>query len=366
MTSISRRRVVQRMVTASTALIGPFRLAAQSGNAKASRKAEISEFDLSLLGECTTPNDLFFVREHFPAPAIAAETWKLEFSGAIASPFAISYEELLQQPRQNLPATLECAENPAGGGLVSHAEWVGVSLGKLLEKARPSDGARFVRLHGFDSDPGGDASYFRSLPLEKAMHPLTLLAHRMNGARLPPEHGFPLRAIIPGWYGMDWVKWLRLVEVSTEAGASPAKGGAGYTRKVRDFFSGSRTGRPVREVYVKSVFTRPMDGAILRGRRFVVRGAAWAGENRVQEVEISTDGGGTWQAARLSARDCAGPRPYAWILWEYDWKIAGPGKYSLAVRAKDDKGRLQPAERPSERLDPYEWDAWQRIGVTVT
>ena len=119
MNSFSRRHVVQRIVTASTALSCPFRFAAQPGNTKAARKAEISEFDLSLLGECSTPNDLFFVREHFPAPSIAVEKWKLEFTGAIASPFAISYEELLQQPRQTLSATLECAENPVGGGLVS-------------------------------------------------------------------------------------------------------------------------------------------------------------------------------------------------------------------------------------------------------
>src|SRR5262249_11856430 len=106
MDSPSRRHVVQRIVTAS--LIYPFRCAPQPENAKVLRKAEISECDLSLLGDCSTPNDLFFVREHFPAPAIAAEKWKLEFTGAIASPFAISYEELLQQPRQTLSATLEC------------------------------------------------------------------------------------------------------------------------------------------------------------------------------------------------------------------------------------------------------------------
>jgi DMSO/TMAO reductase YedYZ molybdopterin-dependent catalytic subunit len=362
MKSFSRRHVFQRILTASTALICPFRFAAQPGSTKPSRKAEISEFDLSLLSECGTPNDLFFVREHFPAPSVAVEKWKLEFTGAIASPFAISYEELLQQPRQTLSATLECAENPAGGGLVSHAEWVGVSLGKLLEKARPSEGARSVRLHGFDTD--GDASYFRGIPIEKAMQADTLLAHRMNGARLPAEHGFPVRAVIPGWYGMDWVKWLRSVEVTKEADASQAMGG-GYMRQVRSFLSGSMIDGPVREIQVKSVFARPVDGAILRSRRFVVRGAAWAGENRVQGVEISTDGCVTWQAVRLSA-DCAERRPYSWTLWDYLWKIPGPGKYSLAVRAKDDKGRVQPADRAAERLDPYESNAWQRVSVTVT
>ena len=364
MKSLSRRYIMQRAVTAAMSVC-MFRVDAQTGNTKVSRKAEISEFDLSLLDECVTPNDLFFVREHFPAVSVAAETWNLEFTGAVANPFAISYEELLQQPRQTLSATLECAENPAGGGLVSHAEWVGASLGKLLEKAQPSAGARLVRLHGLDGEPGGGTSYIRSLPFEKAMHPHTLLAHRMNGARLPREHGFPLRAIVPGWYGMDSVKWLRLVEVLNEADESPTLG-AGYVRQVRSFLSGTRRDGLVREMLVKSAFTRPMDGAILRGRRFVARGAAWAGESRVRGVEVSTDGGGTWQTARLSASGCPEPGPYAWLLWEYDWKIPGPGKYVLVVRATDDKGRVQPAERPSERVDPYEWNAWQRINVIVT
>ena len=173
-------------------------------------------------------------------PSIAAETWKLELRRR-SHPFVNFVENCRQQPRQTLPATLKSPRTlPAKTWSAVHAEWVGVSLGKLLEKARPLTAPRSVRLHGFDSDPGGGASYFRGLPLEKAMHPLTLLAHRMNGARLPPEHGFPLRAVIPGWYGMDWVKWLRSVEVSTEAGASPAMG-VGYIRQVRSLLSGSRT-----------------------------------------------------------------------------------------------------------------------------
>jgi DMSO/TMAO reductase YedYZ molybdopterin-dependent catalytic subunit len=364
MTLLSRRSIVQGLVTASTALICPSRLAAQAGNTASPRKAEISQFDLSLLGECHTPNELFFVREHLPAPSIAAENWRLEIAGAVANPFVISYEELLLQPRQTLAATLECAENPAGGGLVSHAEWVGVSLRKLLEKAAPLDDARFVRLHGFDGNPSGGVSYFRSIPLEKAMHPMTLLAHRMNGERLPMEHGFPLRAIVPGWYGMDWVKWLRQVEVNREDDAAQPSA-AGYVRQVRSMLRGSRTEGPVREICVKSVFSRPMDGAILRGRRFVIRGAAWTGEGSVQQVEISTDGGGTWHTAPLSASGCGAPQAYAWVLWAYDWTIPGPGEYSLVARAKDDKGRFQPAERPSERLDPYESNQWNRIGVTV-
>ena len=113
---------------------------------------------------------------------------------------------------------------------------------------------------------------------------------------------------------------------------------------------------------VKSAFSRPMDGAILVGRRFMARGAAWAGENRVRQVELSYDSGKTWRSARL----LSDPQPYAWVHWSYDWRIRQAGSYELAVRAADDKGRQQPADRPSERIDDYEWNAYQTVKVTVT
>src|SRR5436853_5925555 len=186
------------------------------------------------------------------------------------------------------------------------------------------------------------------------MHPDTLIAHRMNDEKLPVNHGFPLRAVVPGWYGMDSVKWLRAVEVL--AGEAPEQG---YVRQVRSLLTGRRPAGPVTLMNVKSAFSRPLDGAILMGRRFAVRGAAWAGENRVRQVEIkielSSDAGKAWQAARLLSV----PQPYAWVHWSYDWNIRQAGSYELAVRAIDDRGREQPADRPSERIDDYEWNAWQ-------
>ena len=252
------------------------------------QKPEVSGFDLSLLEDGTTPVDLFFVREHFPAPALSSAGWKLSVSGAVAAPFEISFDDLAAQARKTLPVTLECAENPSAGGLVSHAEWSGVSLADLLAKAQPAVGANVVKLTGADG-------FSRSIPLAKASHPDTLIAHNMNGEKLPASHGFPLRAVIPGWYGMDSVKWLHSAEVLT--GDIPVQG---YSRQVRSLLAGARPDGPVTAMNVKAVFSRPLDGAVLQGRRFVVRGAAWAGENRVRLVEVSVDGGRSWRLAHLA------------------------------------------------------------------
>jgi len=319
----------------------------------AQRKAEVSSFDLSLLDGPLTPNDLFFIRDHFPPPETNPQKWTLAVGGAVAKGFSLSYEELLALPRQTVAATLECAENPVGGGLVSHAEWTGVALAELLRRAEPGAEGKFVRLAG----PGG---YARTIPLEKALHAATLLAHRMNGERLPREHGFPVRAVVPGWYAMDSVKWLERIEVL----AGPDGGRwmtERYVRRVRSLLAGSRTEGEVRAVLVKSVFSRPAEGAILQGRRFVVRGAAWAGESAVAQVEVSADGGGTWGPARRTTA----VQPFSWMHWEYLWTIPGPGEYELVARAGDDQGRQQPLERAAERLDDYEQNACQRVRVRV-
>ena len=313
-------------------------------------KPEISGFDLSLLDQPATPNDLFFVREHFPTPNVTAAGWAVAVKGAVAAPHKIGLDELASRPGKSLGVTLECAENPAGGGLVSHAEWTGISLASVLQAARPAAEAGAVRLTGADG-------FSRVIPLAKAVSPDTLLALTMNGEKLPVNHGFPVRALIPGWYGMDSVKWLDSIEVL--AGAAPSQD---YAREVVSLLAGRRRGEPVSVMNVKSTFSRPMDGAILFGRRFILRGAAWAGENRVRRVEVSIDGGKSWQPARLESE----PKPYAWVGWSHEWKISGPGTHELAVTATDDQGRQQPAERPSNRADDYEWNQRQVIQVTVT
>lgn len=286
-------------------------------------------------------------------PKVSAFGWKLQVGGAVAAPFELPYDDFMKLDRTELPVTIECPENPVGGGLVSHALWTGVSFESLLARAQPSADARAVRLTGADG-------FSRTIPLAKARHADTMIAHGMNSERLPEKHGFPMRALIPGWYGMDSVKWLQKIEVLAAEDNTPSK--TAYVRTTRSLLLGVQPAGKVTAMNVKSAFSRPVDGAILTSRRFILRGAAWAGENRVKSVEVSTDSGKTWSSAALNGD----PRPYVWTHWSLDWKIPGPGVHELAVRASDEAGRTQPATRARDRADDYELNSYQTIRVAVT
>ena len=255
MRRFSRRAFIGSVWAGTAWLPFPPRTLAQRQGPEGGLEGEVAGFDLGLLDDWLTPNDLFFVRNHFAAPKISEQEWKLAFSGAVAAPFELSYEQLGGEPQTELAATLECAENPAGGGLVSNAQWSGVSLAGLLERARPNAEARFVRFWAADGAASGGLGYARSVPISKAMSSDSLLAVRMNGETLPAAHGFPARAIIPGWYAMDSVKWLRKVEVLSDA-ANSSFMSAAYQRQRR---SGAVTlpREPIRAMKVKSVFFAP-------------------------------------------------------------------------------------------------------------
>lgn len=298
---------------------------------------EISQFDFSLLDDRLTPNQLFFVRNHTSMPKLSPHDWRLTIGGQVESAYSIGYPELLGYAARTLGCTVECAENPPGGGLVSTAEWSGVPLATLLARAKPK--ADFVRFRG------ADARFAHTIPIEKAIHPDSLVAYRMHGEELPVAHGFPARMIIPGWYGMASVKWVEAIDVIGKGDDT------GY------FLA---DGKPVTAILVKSAFARPLDGAVIFGRRFVVRGAAWAGERRVSVVELSTDGGRSWSAATLL--DTA--QPYTWVRWQSEWKIPAAGNHELVVRAVDDAGRMQPAG--TQGANEYGQNAWQRVKVTVS
>jgi DMSO/TMAO reductase YedYZ molybdopterin-dependent catalytic subunit len=311
------------------------------------QKAEVSSFDFSLLDEWAVPNDLFFVRDHFPTPKVSSAGWNLSVSGSVRAPLNIAFNDVSSLPRKVLAATMECAENPVGGGLVSHAEWTGFALASAVE---PAPEARWARFSGADG-------FSRCIPIEKALHADTLIAYSMNGEKLPVNHGFPLRALIPGWYGMDSVKWLQRIELLP----AEDKASDGYIRLVRSLRTGTQSSARVSAMQVKSTFARPLDGAILMNRQFTVRGAAWAGENRVRQVEVSTNAGKSWQAARFTSD----PLPYAWVQWTHQWKIPGSGQYELRARAEDDQGRRQPEERATDRVDGYELNSYQAVQITV-
>lgn len=309
-----------------------------------------------------TPTESFYVRTHFPIPAIDKDEWWLHVEGEVEKPFAINYEELIQLGPVTIPVTLECAGNNRhflepkvkgvqwGLGAVGNAEWTGVQLSVLLDRAVFRSNAREVILEGADhglledpKSPPGELTFARSIPLEKARHDV-LLAYRMNGKELPPEHGFPVRAIVPGWYAMASVKWLQRIIVSSERFT-------GYYQTL-DYAYWKRRGdigelTSLSEMQIKAEISRPAQSEIVpRNSNFRVRGAAWTAEGEITKVELSTDGGATWSEAHLLGAS----KQNAWRLWEFDWRTPSePGHVNLIARATDSHGRSQPVDRDRDR-----------------
>jgi DMSO/TMAO reductase YedYZ molybdopterin-dependent catalytic subunit len=309
-----------------------------------------------------TPNERFYVRSHFPVPQINPGDWRLRIGGAVEQPRELTYDDLRARPAKTVAATLECAGNsrvflvPKVKGVqwelgaVGNAEWTGVSLGELLREARVKRGACDVILEGADRGtigeaprPAGKVHFARSVPLGKAIGDV-LLAYEMNGEPLSRDHGFPLRAIVPGWYGMASIKWLQRIIVSEQ----PFNG---YYQTVDyAFWQRSEAGAalvPITEMQVKAAIARPgIHEVISAGTNCQVAGAAWSGSSEIAKVEVSTDSGTTWQEASLGEES----RPHAWRLWQFDWRApARPGWCTLLARATDSLGRTQPQEHDLDR-----------------
>jgi DMSO/TMAO reductase YedYZ molybdopterin-dependent catalytic subunit len=321
------------------------------------------EFPFATVEEFVTPVTRFFVRNHFPQPDLDAAGWRLAVEGEVERPVELTYSELLALPACEVTSLLECAGNsrsllepavkgvPWHMGAVGNAVWTGASLSSVLERAGLRPGAVEVVLQGADAgaitqEPKtpGVIHYARSIPCDEALRPEVLLAYRMNGEPLRPEHGAPVRALVPGWYGMASVKWLTRVVVTDR----PFQGyfqTFDYTRWDRS--AGLPTLVPLGEIPVKAAIARPTAGErIPAGTARRIEGAAWAGPAAVARVEVSTDGGTTWSAARLLGEAV----PYTWRLWQHDWQVpATPGPRTLLARATDDRGRTQPPHRDPDR-----------------
>lgn len=321
------------------------------------------EYPIANLDGPVTPTDDFFVRTHFPIPAIAAKDWKLMIDGEVERELTLSYDDLLKLPAKTVPMLIECAGNGRAhlapkvkgllweSGAVGTAEWTGVSLSAVLDMAGVKKGAVEVILQGMDSgevneEPKapGVIAYERSLPLTKAMRPEVFLAYKMNGKDLTREHGFPVRAVVGGWYGMCSVKWLNKVTVT----ATPFEG---YWQSLEYAYWRRERGRPtltaVTEIQVKAQIARPgyME-AVPSGKAYRIFGAAWGGESEVAKVEVSTDGGQTWADAKLLGEAVL----FAWRLWEFAWEVPkAAGGYTLMARATDTEGRTQPAKHDPDR-----------------
>jgi DMSO/TMAO reductase YedYZ molybdopterin-dependent catalytic subunit len=301
-----------------------------------------------------TPTGLHYLLTHFDIPVIDPAAWRLRVGGAVDNQLDLTLDELRRRPRRTLPVTLECAGNgrarlnprplsqPWLVEAVGTAEWTGTPLAALLAETGPRGDAQEVVFTGADRGIQGDVvhNYARSLTLEQAARSEALLAYEMNGQPLQPQHGFPLRLIVPGWYGMASVKWLSGIDVVTEPFEGYQQAVAYHYRRNAD-----DRGQPVREIRVRALMVPPgipdffTRRRVVERGRVVLRGRAWSGQGRVTRVEVAVDG--EWRDARLEPP----VGEFAWCGWSLDWD-AVEGEHTLNCRATDAAGNAQPTEQP--------------------
>ncbi|MFZ0589791.1 MAG: molybdopterin-dependent oxidoreductase [Bryobacteraceae bacterium] len=318
-------------------------------------KPENLSYPLKIVeGTITRPN-LFFVRDHFDEPEVSLDRWNLRIDGAVARPFELGFSDLAEMPSKKIRAVLECAGNAAGGSAVSCGEWEGVPLSMLLERSQPSADAAFVMLEGADSgrlfQDSPPLPYSQIVPIAKCREPESLIAYKLNDLTLPARNGFPARALFPGWYGMDSVKWLQRITVLRPSDRGTIFQQSGMNRiynRVARVNGALRTTR-LSGIQVKSAVAWPSDGAKLPAGKHVIWGFAWSGAEAIRTVSASLDGGRNWSNAGLENR----PDTYGWVRWRYEWS-AQPGDYILMSRASDQGGNTQPLTRDPARRDGYE------------
>ena len=322
------------------------------------------EFPFSELKSWITPSEQFFIRSHFAVPKVDSQRFQLTVEGHVENKLELSLDDIKKMAPVTMPLTLECAGNgrvflvPQGRGLqwglgaVGNAEWTGVPLSAILERAKVKAGGVDVILVGADkgviaADPAspGPIYFDRSIPLEKATKPEVLLAYQMNGESLTTSHGAPLRAVIGGWYGVASVKWLSRIIVTDKPHNGFWQTFDYATFERRD--GGLPTLKPITAMQPKSSIARPTNQEVIpTGKPYQLVGAAWTGESKIAKVQVSSDGGKSWNDAKLTGVE----KPFCWRTWEFLWDVPtvrGPVK--LLTRAIDANGQTQPEVRDINR-----------------
>lgn len=311
---------------------------------------------LAQVGGTLVPNPLFFLRSNNPPPAVGSGDWRVRVDGRVKRPVTLDVAGLRALPSATHEVWLECAGNsrtrfnPPGEGnqwddqAVSNAQFKGARLAAILDQAGVEDDAIEVVTTGYDADAQG-TNFQRGLPLEVARRPEVLLAYEMNGEPIPPANGGPVRLLVPGWAGIASVKWPARIELVN----APFRG---YFNAQRYIFvdENGRTTGTVREMPVKSVIAWPGEGQRLTPGPNTIFGFAWSGYGTIEHVDVSTDNQRTWSPARLTQ----GHGQFAWTRWEYVWSPGSRGSATVAVRATDAAGNVQP-----------ESVAWNKFGYLM-
>ena len=335
---------------------------------------ENQETPIHFLRSWITPTEYFYRRNHFSYPELPAQAFFLPITGEVRKAMVFPYEMLKSLPARTVTMVLECSGNKRqnfqprtygeqwGDGAISQGIWKGVALRDLLDIVGIKDSAVEVVFEGYDhgtrTDMGGTFPYARSLPLEKALHPDTLIAYELNDQPIPFENGFPIRLIVPQWYAMASVKWIKQITLIPQKFSGPFQviDYMYYPYKENDLGK-----EPVTTIKTDSIIQQPSDYTTLDAGVHYIYGIAWTGNGKIGEVEISLDGGETWIKAEMEQGQ---NQPYAWIFWKYRWRAIEPGEYTIMSRAKDTDRNIQPMEAAWNRKG-YGYNAIYTIHVKI-
>jgi DMSO/TMAO reductase YedYZ molybdopterin-dependent catalytic subunit len=339
---ITRREALTLALAAAGALApGTQAVAGESRLVIRNARPLDAESPIEALRTFDTPNDLFFVRSHLALPADVSTPWTLTIDGEVTRPVTLRLDDIRRMRAERRSATIECAGNGRGRlelpttsgvqwglGAVSTATWTGVPLAALLERAGVQPSALHFWMEAADRSPiPATPLFLRSIPREIALGE-AFVAYEMNGQALPLLHGGPLRLVVPRWYGMASTKWLTHVHARAKESDNHFMA-RGY--KYGD-------GSAVELMRVKSLITAPLEGERVNIGTTRVTGVAWTGTGTVERVELSSDGGRTWQQARFTSE----ARPGTWRLWEADVAFRSVGEQRVRARATDTAGQTQP------------------------
>jgi len=310
------------------------------------------------------PNALFYVRNHFGMPDLDADSWRLAVGGLVGRRLSLDLDRLRAMPPTTAVVTLECAGNGRGGfqppapgeqwglGAVSTAEWTGVPLTEVLDRAGVQPAAQEVVFRGADSGHvdghHGRVRFERSLPVRQLRQAGALLAYAMNGEELPPHHGYPLRLVVPGWYAVASVKWLTEIQLTG--------------RPFRGHFQADRyhiSGKPLSLQLVRSLITDPVPGGTVEPGDTMIRGLAWSGAAPIARVEVRIDDA-PWRPTTLAGEH----RRHSWQPWELSARLARPGNITIRARATDMAGQTQP-DQPQWNPLGYANNAIHKVRLAV-
>ncbi|MCO1603348.1 sulfite oxidase [Desulfosporosinus nitroreducens] len=335
---------------------------------------ENQETPIHFLPQTITPKEYFFIRNHFEYPTQTQEAYFLPIVGEVIRPIIFKLEDIMRMPSKHLMLPLECSGNNRAffhpkvygeqweDGAISQGLWKGVPLKDLLALIGLKRTALEVVFEAYDygkrMDLEGDFHFARSLPIQKALHPDTLIAYELNGKPIPFKHGYPLRLIVPQWYAMASIKWVKRIVVIDHLFKGPFQEIDYNYYPYKDSDKGKT---PVAQINVSSIIQQPQSYSILDNGKHVVEGIAWTGTGVIIEVEVSTDGGESWHKAILGQEQS---HLYSWTFWKYDWKVSSKGEYLIMSRARDSFGNIQPFKAKWNRKG-YGYNAVYTVKVKV-